>query len=78
MSNWGRFSLGLVAALVIVLSGEQASIDGKYVTSSPRLDEQRQAYEVDSYVRTVRKLADQAKEYQNGFRSGHHQGSQGG
>jgi hypothetical protein len=78
MSNWGRFTLGLAAAIVIVLSGEQASIDGSYISGGFRQEDQRQAYKVDSYVRTVKQLTDQAKELRDGFNSRHHQGGQGG
>lgn len=78
MSNWGRFTLGLIGAVIIVLSGEQASVDGSYVPSGFRQEEQRQAYEVDSYVRTVKQLTAQAKELQDGFHRRHYQGGQGG
>lgn len=73
MSNWKRFIIGLGAAVVIVLSGEQSSIDGMYVFSSHRLNEQREVYEVSSYLKEVRAIAERAKELNNDDSSGYYQ-----
>lgn len=74
MRNLLRWGVALVGAAVLVLSGEQASLDWSYLFSSHQLEQQRQVYEVRSYVDKVRDIAEQARSIQNDIRSGYHQG----
>ena len=75
MRNWLRVSVALFGAVVMVLSGGQASFDGSYLSRTSLLSEQAQDYQEQRALSYLRYLTDLRKQVEqlNGYSSGHHQ-----